>query len=244
MTKPPKGFKGRNSRGGSARMVFERVKTARRRKSSSTAWLKRQLNDPYVIEAKRRGFRSRAAFKILELNEKFDFLKPGGRIVDLGAAPGGWSQAAYELVMNGGKKGKIVALDIQEMDPIEGIEILHLDFTAGNAPDALKQALGGEADVVMSDMAAPSTGHTGTDHLRIIGLCETALEFAREVLAPGGTFIAKVLQGGTEGELLNNLKRDFKTVRHVKPPASRQDSAEMYVVGLNFKGRQKNAEVS
>jgi len=225
-------------------MVFERVKTARRRKSSSTAWLKRQLNDPYVIEAKRRGFRSRAAFKILELNEKFNFLKPGGRIVDLGAAPGGWSQAAYELVMAGDKKGKIVALDIQEMDPIEGIEILHLDFTAGNAPGALKQALGGEADVVMSDMAAPSTGHTGTDHLRIIGLCETALEFSREVLAPGGTFIAKVLQGGTEGELLNNLKRDFKTVRHVKPPASRQDSAEMYVVGLNFKGRQENAEVS
>jgi len=244
VTKPPKGFKGRNSRGGNARMVFERVKTARRRKSSSTAWLKRQLNDPYVIEAKRRGFRSRAAFKILELNEKFNFLKPGGRIVDLGAAPGGWSQAAYELVMAGDKKGKIVALDIQEMDPIEGIEILHLDFTAGNAPGALKQALGGEADVVMSDMAAPSTGHTGTDHLRIIGLCETALEFSREVLAPGGTFIAKVLQGGTEGELLNNLKRDFKTVRHVKPPASRQDSAEMYVVGLNFKGRQKNAEVS
>lgn len=237
MTKPPKGFKGRNSRGGTARMKFERVKTARRRKSSSTAWLKRQLNDPYVTEAKRRGFRSRAAFKILDLNEKFKFLKPGSRIVDLGAAPGGWSQAAAEIVFKGNAKGKIIAIDISEMEPLPGVEILHLDFTDDKAPIALKKALGGEADVVMSDMAAPATGHTGTDHLRIIGLCETALEFAREVLSKGGVFIAKVLQGGTEGELLQNLKRDFKTVRHVKPASSRQDSAEMYVVGIGFKGR-------
>lgn len=242
MTQPPKGFKGRSSRGGNARMVFERVKTARRRKDSSTAWLKRQLNDPYVIESKRRGFRSRAAFKILELNEKFDFLKPGARIVDLGAAPGGWSQVAIELIMRDSKKGKIIALDIQEMDPIEGVEILHMDFTTDYAPIAIKKALGGEADVVMSDMAAPSTGHTGTDHLRIMGLCETALTFAREVLAPGGVFLAKVLQGGTEGELLNNLKRDFKTVRHVKPPASRQDSAEMYVVGIGFRAAQNEGK--
>ena len=238
MTKPPKGFKGRSSRGGTARMKHERVKTARGRKSSSTQWLKRQLNDPYVTEAGRRGFRSRAAFKILDLNEKFNFLKNGARIVDLGAAPGGWSQATAEIVLKGNNKSKIIALDINEMEPIPGVEILHLDFTADEAPEALKKALGGEADVVMSDMAAPATGHTGTDHIRIMGLCETALEFAREVLTPGGVFLAKVLQGGTEGELLKTLKRDFKKVHHVKPASSRQDSAEMYVVGIGFRGNK------
>ena len=238
MTKPPRGFKGRNSRGGTARMKFERVKTARGRKNSSTQWLKRQLNDPYVTEAQRRGFRSRAAFKILDLNEKFNFLKSGARIVDLGAAPGGWSQAAAEIVLKGNNRGKIIALDINEMEPIPGVEILHLDFTTDEAPEELKKALGGQADVVMSDMAAPATGHAGTDHIRIMGLCETALEFAREVLAPGGVFLAKVLQGGTEGELLQTLKRDFKKVHHVKPASSRQDSAEMYVVGIGFRGNK------
>ena len=219
-------------------MKFERVKTARGRKNSSTQWLKRQLNDPYVTEAQRRGFRSRAAFKILDLNEKFNFLKSGARIVDLGAAPGGWSQAAAEIVLKGNNRGKIIALDINEMEPIPGVEILHLDFTTDEAPEELKKALGGQADVVMSDMAAPATGHAGTDHIRIMGLCETALEFAREVLAPGGVFLAKVLQGGTEGELLQTLKRDFKKVHHVKPASSRQDSAEMYVVGIGFRGNK------
>lgn len=236
MTKPPRGFKGRKARGSSGRMKVERVKTARGRTNSSARWLNRQLNDPYVQEAKRRGFRSRAAFKLLELDEKFHFLKPGARIVDLGAAPGGWSQVAAEQVKSEKGPGKVVAVDIEEMEPLTGVIVLHQDFMADEAPDVIKQALGGKADVVMSDMASPATGHTGTDHVRIMGLCETALHFAREVLAPDGIFMAKVLQGGTEGELLNDLKRDFKTVRHFKPPSSRQDSAEMYVVGIGYRG--------
>lgn len=242
MVKPPRGYKKRGDKrrsgGGQVRMQHTKVKTAKGRKLSSKLWLERQLNDPYVVEAQRKGYRSRAAFKLIELDEKFHFLKSGARVVDLGAAPGGWSQVAAAIVLKGkhGHKGKVVAIDIQEMEPLPDVTILHQDFMADDAPAKLKAALGGEADVVMSDMAAFATGHPATDHLRIMGLCETALHFAREVLAPGGTFLAKVLQGGTEGELLESMKRDFATVRHAKPPASRQDSAEMYVVALGFKG--------
>lgn len=243
MTKPPKGYKSKRRTGTSAvRMKHEKVKTARGRKYSSKLWLERQLNDPYVVEAKRRGYRSRAAFKLVELDEKFHFLKSGARIVDLGAAPGGWCQVASEVALKGknGAHGKVVGLDIQEMEPLPDVTLLHQDFTAPEAPDRLKEALGGEADVVMSDMAAHATGHKATDHLRIMGLCEMALDFAIEVLAPDGLFLAKVLQGGTEGDLLTTMKKHFKTVKHAKPPASRSDSAEMYVIALGFKGRDGN----
>jgi len=224
-----------------ARNVTTRVKTARGRKLSSTNWLKRQLNDPYVAEAQRLGYRSRAAFKLIELDDRFGFLKPGGRIVDLGAAPGGWTQICIERVRAdkpGG--GRVVAIDVSEMEPIAHAEILHQDFMDEDAPDNLKAALGGPADAVLSDMAAPATGHASTDHLRIMGLCEVALDFAREVLAPGGAFVAKVLRGGTENQMLADMKRDFATVRHAKPPASRADSAEAYVVATGFRGRQKD----
>jgi len=247
MTKAPRGYKTRRERMGqspSVRMKHTKVKTARGRKISSKMWLERQLNDPYVIEANRRGYRSRAAFKLIELDEKFHVLKSGARVVDLGATPGGWSQVAAQIVLKGkhGKSGKVVALDINAMEPLPDVTFLLQDFMDDDAPDNLKAALGGDADVVMSDMAAKAMGHTSTDHLRIMGLCETALEFAREVLSPGGVFLAKVLQGGTEADLLNSMKADFEIVRHAKPPASRQDSAEMYVVAMGFKGRQKKAE--
>jgi len=246
MTKPPRGYKpsARKSGGGTLRMKHEKVKTARGRKYSSKLWLQRQLNDPYVIEARRQGYRSRAAFKLIELDEKFHFLKSGARIVDLGAAPGGWCQVAADIVLKGknGHLGKVVGLDIQEMEELPGVRLLHQDFTEPEAPDALKKALGGEADVVLSDMAAHATGHTATDHIRIMGLCEMALDFAIEVLSPGGLFLAKVLQGGTEGEMLTTMKKHFKTVKHAKPPASRADSAEMYVVAIGFKGRRQNEE--
>jgi 23S rRNA (uridine2552-2'-O)-methyltransferase len=224
----------------SGRGLTERVKTASKRSVSSTRWLERQLNDPYVAEAKKRGYRSRAAFKLLQMDERFHFLKPGARVVDLGAAPGGWTQVAAEQVLKNGK-GKIVGIDILEMEPVPGAEILHLDFMTEEAPDRLKALLGdgnqgGEADVVLSDMAASATGHQQTDHLKIMALAETAYQFAAEVLAPGGAFIAKVLQGGATGDLLKMLKQDFAEVRHVKPPASRKDSAEIYVVALGFRG--------
>jgi len=220
----------------SGRGLKERVKTANKRSVSSTRWLDRQLNDPYVAEAKKRGFRSRAAFKLLQLDERFHFLKSGARVVDLGAAPGGWTQVAGEHVLKKGK-GKVVGIDIQEMEPVPGAEILHLDFMSEEAPEKLKALLDGEADVVLSDMAAPATGHQQTDHLKIMALAETAYVFAQEVLAPGGAFIAKVLQGGATGHLLKELKRDFEEVRHVKPAASRKDSAEIYVVALSFRGK-------
>lgn len=243
MVKPPRGFKPSNRKSGSSavRMKHEKVKTARGRKYSSKLWLERQLNDPYVVEARRQGYRSRAAFKLIELDEKFHFLKSGARVVDLGAAPGGWCQVAEKVVLKGknARHGKIVGLDIQEMEPLPGITLLHQDFTEPEAPDILKDALGGEADVVLSDMAAHATGHTATDHLRIMGLCEMALDFAIEVLAPGGMFLAKVLQGGTEEELLTTMRKHFKSVKHAKPAASRSDSAEMYVVALDFKGRKQ-----
>ncbi len=224
--------------GGRQDRLKVRVKTAKRRSAASTRWLQRQLNDPYVAKARSEGYRSRAAYKLAEIDDKYGFLKPGARVVDLGAAPGGWSQVAAERVGAAQGKGKVVAIDILEMDPVAGVEVLHLDFLDETAPDQLRAALGGPADVVLSDIAPPTTGHKQTDHLRIMGMCETALEFAREVLAPGGTFLAKVLRGGTETQMLNDMKRDFDKVRHVKPPASRADSAELYVMATGFRGGQ------
>lgn len=219
--------------GSGVRNLKQRVKTANKRSLSSQKWLERQLNDPYVARAKREGYRSRAAFKLLEIDEKYHILKPGQRIVDLGAAPGGWSQIAAKKV---GPKGKVVGIDLLPIDPMAGVEFIQLDFLDESAPGKLIEMLGGPADVVMSDMAANTTGHKKTDHLRIIGLAEAAIYFAREILAPGGVFVAKVFQGGTESQLLNDLKRDFAVVRHVKPAASRSDSAELYVLATGFRG--------
>ncbi len=220
--------------GSGVRNLKQRVKTANKRSLSSQKWLERQLNDPYVARAKREGYRSRAAYKLLEIDEKYKILKPGQRVVDLGAAPGGWSQIAAKVV---GAKGKVVGIDLLPIDPMPGVEFIELDFLDESAPGRLIDMLGGPADVVMSDMAANTTGHKKTDHLRIIGLAEAAIYFAREILAPGGAFIAKVFQGGTENQLLADLKRDFAVVRHVKPAASRADSAELYVLATGFRGR-------
>lgn len=214
------------------RGVGVRVKTARQRSLSSTLWLQRQLNDPYVAEAKRLGYRSRAAFKLAQLDDKFHFLKRGGRVVDLGAAPGGWCQIAVERV---GGAGKVVGIDYLAMAAIPGAALLELDFLDPAAPERLKAALDGPADIVLSDMAAPTTGHAATDHLRIVALAEAAYEFAAEVLAPGGSFVAKVFQGGTERQLLERLKLDFNQIRHAKPAASRTDSAETYLVATGFR---------
>jgi 23S rRNA (uridine2552-2'-O)-methyltransferase len=212
------------------------VKTAHKRSLSSQKWLERQLNDPYVARAKREGYRSRAAYKLIEIDEKHHLLKPGQRVVDLGAAPGGWSQIAAKKVGSTSGKGRVVGIDLLPIDPLPGVEFIELDFLDEEAPRKLIDMLGGPADIVMSDMAANTTGHKKTDHLRIMGLAEAAIEFAREVLAPGGAFLAKVFQGGTEGQLLAELKRDFATVRHVKPAASRADSAELYVLATGFRG--------
>ncbi len=206
------------------------------RTQASRRWLERQLNDPYVARARREGFRSRAAYKLAEIDDKHRFLKAGGKIVDLGAAPGGWSQVAAKRVRAGEGGGRVVAIDLLDIDPIPGVDFVQLDFMAADAPDQLKAMLGGPADVVLSDMAANATGHRRTDHLKIMGLAEAAAEFAREVLRPGGVFLAKVLQGGTEGQLLASLKRDFASVKHVKPSASRSDSAELYVLATGFRG--------
>ena len=216
----------------SKRREAVRVKTAKKRTNSSADWLKRQLNDPYVSAAKEMGYRSRAAFKILQLDEQFHFLKGGAKVIDLGAAPGGWSQVVAKKI---GAKGKLVALDIQAMDPIEGVDILHMDFMADDAPDRLKEALGGPATIVLSDMAPSTTGHTATDHIRILGLAENAAHFAVEVLAPGGTFVCKLFQGGAEKTLLDMLKKHFTKVRHAKPPSSRSDSAELFIVATGFR---------
>jgi len=217
----------------------QRVKTAKKRSLSSKLWLERQLNDPYVARARREGYRSRAAYKLIEIDDKHRFLKPGGRVVDLGAAPGGWSQIAANRVgaTEGKGKGKVIGIDLLEMDAVPGVEFMQLDFLAPEAPDLLKEKLGGLADVVLSDMAANTTGHRKTDHLRIVALVEAAAEFAAEVLAPGGVFLAKVIQGGTENELLAMLKRSFTSVKHVKPQASRADSAELYVLATGFRAR-------
>jgi 23S rRNA (uridine2552-2'-O)-methyltransferase len=220
-----------------ARRLKERLKSGKRRSVSSKAWLERQLNDPYVAEARRLGFRSRSAFKLVELDDKYRLLKPGQRVVDLGAAPGGWSQVAAERTKAAEGRGKVIALDMHSMDPIAGVTILKHDFLADDAPALLLTALGGEkADLVISDMAAHATGHRQTDHIKVMGLADAALDFARLVLKPGGTFLAKVLRGGTEREILLRMKQDFADVRHVKPRASRQDSAELFVLAQNFRG--------
>jgi 23S rRNA (uridine2552-2'-O)-methyltransferase len=218
-------------KGSGSRALKVRVKS-KGRKLSSKLWLERQLNDPYVARAKREGFRSRAAYKLIEIDDKARVLKKGMRVIDLGAAPGGWSQVAARRV---GAQGRVVAIDVLPMDAIAGVDSARLDFLSADAPEKLRVMLGGPADVVLSDMAANATGHAKTDHLKIMGLVEAAADFAREVLAPGGSFLAKVLQGGTEAALLTALKRDFKSVQHVKPAASRSDSAELYLLATGYR---------
>ena len=224
------------ARGGSGgRDLKVRVRTGKGRSLASKLWLERQLNDPYVARAKREGFRSRAAYKLMEIDDKARVLKLGARVVDLGAAPGGWSQVAAARVGAQGGRGRVVAIDLLDMPPLPGVDFLCLDFLDADAPEKLKTMAGGPVDVVLSDMAANATGHRKTDHLRIVALAEAAAMFAREVLKPGGAFLAKVLQGGTEGALLADLKRDFSAVKHVKPAASRSDSAELYVLATGFR---------
>jgi len=231
----------RKSSGRGQRDLKVKVKTARGRKLSSTRWLQRQLNDPYVRRAQVEGYRGRAAFKILELDEKFRFFVPGARVVDLGCAPGGWLQVAVPRINALGEKqgkavGRIIGIDLQEVEPVAGAEIHQLDFLEDKADDKVKEWLGGKADVVISDMAASSSGHKQTDHLRIITLCEAAAYFAFDVLEEGGTFVAKVLAGGAEGELQKLLKQKFNKVANVKPPASRADSSEKFVIATGFRG--------
>jgi 23S rRNA (uridine2552-2'-O)-methyltransferase len=218
------------------RSLKTRVKTARKRSLASTLWLERQLNDPYVARAKAEGYRSRAAYKLLEIDARYHILKRGQKVVDLGAAPGGWSQIAAAKVGATDGAGKVFGIDLLPIDPIPGVDFRQLDFLAPEAPQILTEWLGGPADVVLSDMAGNTTGHRKTDHLRIVGLVELAAQFATEILAPGGTFIAKVLQGGTETSLLATLKRQFAEVKHVKPKASRADSSELYVLATGFRG--------
>ena len=224
-----------------------RVKTAKGRKLSSTLWLERQLNDPYVQRAKREGYRGRAAYKILELDDKYGFLKPGARVVDLGCAPGGWCQVAVvrvnALSQNPKKpQGRVLGIDLQEVEPIAGAELHQLDFLTDDADETVKGWLGGRADVVMSDMAAAASGHKGTDHLRIVALVEAALAFAFDVLEDGGTFVAKVLAGGAENAMQAMLKKNFRKVANVKPPASRSDSSEKFVVAQGFRGRERSED--
>ena len=242
MAKKPK-----NSSGRGLRDLTVKVKTARGRSNSSTKWLQRQLNDPYVTRAKAEGMRGRAAYKIMELDDKFRFLTAGARVVDLGCAPGGWVQVAVPRINALGEKkgrdiGTILGVDLQEVEPIAGATMYQLDFMADDADKQVMEWLGGEADVVMSDMAAASCGHKQTDHLRIIALCEAAAYFAFDVLSDGGTFVAKVLAGGAEAELNKMLKLKFKKVAYVKPPSSRSDSSEKFVVATGFKGRSSQDE--
>ncbi len=218
-----------------------RVKTARKRSLSSTLWLQRQLNDPYVAQAKKDGYRSRAAYKLIEIDRRYRFLKPGQRIVDLGAAPGGWAQVAANKVGVEQGRGKIIGIDLLPIETLAGVRFERLDFLEPDAPETLKAMLGGAADVVLSDMAANTTGHKRTDHLRIVGLVELAVEFACEVLDRGGVFLSKVFQGGTEGDLLKRLKTEFTAVHHVKPNASRTGSAELYVLATGFRGAPRAA---
>ncbi|MFW2587174.1 RlmE family RNA methyltransferase [Sagittula sp. SSi028] len=231
----------KNSSGRGQRDLKVKVKTARGRKLSSTLWLQRQLNDPYVKRAQADGYRGRAAYKILEIDDKYRFLVPGARVVDLGCAPGGWCQVASKRINSlgeraGKKQGYILGVDLQEVEPLAGVELHQLDFMEDGANDKVKGWLGGKADVVMSDMAAASSGHKKTDHLRIIALCEAAAELAFDVLEEGGTFVAKVLAGGAEGTLQQTLKQRFDKVANFKPPASRQDSSEKFVVATGFRG--------
>jgi len=220
---------------GGGRDLKVRVKSGKGRSLSSKLWLERQLNDPYVARARREGFRGRAAYKLIEIDDKYHLLRKGARVVDLGAAPGGWSQVATRRVGASEGRGRVVAIDLLAMAPVPGVEFIELDFLDARAPEAIKARLGGPADVVLSDMAANATGHRRTDHLRIMALAEAAAAFAREVLVPGGAFLCKVLQGGTEATLLATLKRDFSSVRHVKPAASRADSAELYLLATGFR---------
>ncbi len=231
----------KNTSGRGQRDLRVRVKTAKGRKLSSTLWLERQLNDPYVQRAKKEGFRGRAAYKIMELDDKYGFLKPGSRVVDLGCAPGGWCQVAVPRVNALGDRankpiGTILGIDLQLVEPIAGCQLHQLDFLEDGAEEKVKEWLGGKADVVMSDMAAAASGHKGTDHLRIIALIEAALTFAFDVLDEGGTFVAKVLAGGAENEMQAQLKRAFTKVANVKPPASRADSSEKFVVAMGYRG--------
>ena len=233
----------KNTSGRGQRDLRVKVKTAKGRKLSSTLWLERQLNDPYVQRAKRDGFRGRAAYKIMELDDRYGFLKPGGRVVDLGCAPGGWCQVAVPRVNALGDnpkkpQGRVIGVDLQEVEAIPGAELHQLDFLSDEADALVKGWLGGRADVVMSDMAASASGHKGTDHLRIIALIEAALAFAFDVLEDDGTFVAKVLAGGAENEMNAILKKNFKKVANVKPPASRSDSSEKFVVAMGYRGRQ------
>jgi 23S rRNA (uridine2552-2'-O)-methyltransferase len=218
------------------RPLAVRLKSRKKRTVSQKRWLERQLNDPYVARARREGMRSRAAYKLIEIDDKYHLLKVGGRVVDLGAAPGGWSEMAAKRVGVDVRKGKVVAIDLLEMAPIAGVDFLQLDFLDPTAPEKLIALLDGGADVVLSDMAANATGHKKTDQLKIMALVEAGIEFAREVLRPGGSFLTKVLQGGTDPPLLAALKRDFATVKHVKPQASRADSAELYLLAMGFRG--------
>ncbi|HEX2751564.1 MAG TPA: RlmE family RNA methyltransferase [Alphaproteobacteria bacterium] len=233
--KPPKppGKGGTNPRGLQKKV---RVKTRAKRSISSARWLERQLNDPYVAAAKSEGYHSRAAYKLLEINAELDIFKPGMKVVDLGAAPGGWTQVVCDIVKPGENGGKVVAIDYLEMKPVSEAEFFLMDFTDDEAPDVLKNAIGGKAHVVMSDMAPPTMGHKQTDHIRIMALAELAYDFAKDILLPEGVFLAKVFQGGAERDFLNQLKKDFQKVKHIKPPASRSDSSEMYVVALGFRG--------
>jgi 23S rRNA (uridine2552-2'-O)-methyltransferase len=226
---------GERSKLGQGRLKV-RVKTGKGRTPSQKAWLERQLNDPYVHEAKRLGYRSRAAFKLIEIDDKYHILKPGGHVVDLGAAPGGWSQVASARVKSVDGNGRVVAIDMHGMDEMPGVIVFKKDFYDNDAPDLLIKALGGPADVVLSDMASHATGHRQTDHINIIALVEAGYDFARQVLKPGGSYLAKVLRGGTENNLLAAMKKDFATVRHVKPMASRDDSAELFVLATGFRG--------
>lgn len=239
-------------RAAGGRRLSVRVKTAKRRKTSSTRWLQRQLNDPYVAEARRHGYRSRSAWKLIQLDDRVHFLAPGRIVVDLGAVPGGWTQVAVERVVTRGpapggekrgdnktggeKRGRVIAVDVIEMEPVDGAEILTLDLLDADAMEKLEAVTGDKADVVLSDMAASSTGHRGTDHLRSMALCEAASDFACRVLADGGTLVIKVLQGGAESEILARLKQDFARVRHIKPPASRDESSETYLVAEGYRG--------
>jgi len=233
-------MKGRSKEGsGGNRRLAVRLRTARGRKLASTRWLTRQLNDPYVEEAKRRGYRSRAAFKLAEIDDKHPLLRTGMSVVDLGAAPGGWSQISAQRVQLMAGKGRVIAVDVVEMEPISGVTALKLDLTDSESAGRIRDALNGKkADLVLSDMHAPATGHKQTDHLRIMGLVEAALDLAEEILAPGGAFLCKVLQGGADKELVARLNRSFAKVRHVKPKASRAESAEMYVLATGFRGTQ------
>ena len=246
MAKPPKSSSGKSSTGSSAsggnRELKKRVKTARGRSISSVRWLQRQINDPYVTRAKKDGYRSRAAYKLIELDDKFNWLTPGKKVLDLGAAPGGWTQVAVSRVKSGDEEPSVIGIDLLPMQPIAGAMLMKLDFMSSVALAEIRAHIKDGVDIVLSDMAPNTTGHQATDHLRIMAILEAAYPFACEVLNPGGTFIAKVFQGGTERELLALMKQDFDVVKHAKPKASRSDSSEMYVIASGFKGFTKKAK--